>query len=90
MDARANYSAPDGVRSKHVNNSDSAARHLDTSSSWRFGALGAAVAIVVAAGTEPTTGVGLLSEEAIAIAQGIAVTPRPAGRWETAARTGWR
>lgn len=47
------------------------------SSSWRFGALGAAVAIVVAAGTEPTTGVGLLSEEAIAIAQGVAVTPAP-------------
>lgn len=47
-------------------------------SSWRFGALGAAVAaIVVAAGTEPTTGVGLLSEEAIAIAQGVSVTPAP-------------
>lgn len=44
----------------------------------RFGALSAAVAaVVIVAGTHATTGVALTSGDAIAIAQGVAVTPAP-------------
>ncbi|WP_297602034.1 hypothetical protein [Mycobacterium sp.] len=45
---------------------------------WRFGALSAAVAaVVVLAGAEPTAGVARASDDAIAIAQGVSVTPAP-------------
>ncbi|WP_293044524.1 hypothetical protein [Mycobacterium sp.] len=48
---------------------------------WRFGTLSAAVATVAAAvvlaGAGPTTGVVLTSGDAIAIAQGVSVTPAP-------------
>lgn len=56
---------------------------LSRRTGWRFGAIGAAaVAAVVLLGSpgdrpEPTAAVALMSDDAIAIAQGVSVTPAP-------------
>lgn len=47
---------------------------------WRFGAIGAAAVVVLAATAnraEPTAAVALMSDDAVAIAQGVSVTPAP-------------